>query len=104
MKQEDFNKVVDEVMAACSETLAPKGEEYSRNGDRLHNFKVAGLMQNISPEKALGGMMAKHLVSIMDIIDDPDGVQEKVLYEKTQDAINYLILLTALIRERRGWI
>lgn len=103
MKQEDFNKIVDETLAACCETLAPKGEEYSRCGDRLHNFKVAAALQGTTPERALWGMAVKHIVSIQDIIDDPNAVREETFYEKTQDLINYIILLTAMVRERRGW-
>ena len=57
-----------------------------------------------SPEKALVGMLAKHLVSILDIVDAiPKQIPTPALVEeKIGDAVNYLILLEALLKERIG--
>lgn len=80
-----------------------KDKEYSRNGDKFHNFKIAAAMDGITPERALRGMWLKHLISIKDIIDDLDiGIlpDQKILDEKITDNINYLLLLEGLIKER----
>lgn len=87
--------------------LGEKHKEYSRNSDKLHNFKrAAEIKGNITPETALVGMMMKHIVSILDIVDDLETHQEvpseKFLSEKIGDLINYLVLLEALITERKG--
>ena len=103
MKKTDFDKVVENRLEACKALLIPKGEEYSRNGDRLWNFKKAALVLGVSPEQALLGMDVKHRVSVMDMVEDvAEGKLplEKVLTEKINDSINYLLLLEALIRER----
>lgn len=98
-----FNNAVQERIAEYVLLMVPKGEEYSRKGDRLHNFKVAGRIDGITPEKALRGMDLKHRTSIADIIDD---IEEgklpslKVLAEKMNDSHVYLHLLEALIVER----
>lgn len=103
MNQEDFTKLVNNRFTVCGAILGGKSAEYSRNGDKLHNFKRAGKMLFCTPEHALIGMMAKHQISIMDIVDDIyDGLlpTDELLSEKIADNINYLLLLEALIRER----
>ena len=100
----DFERVVDERIAKCAETLDLKAGEYAANSDRLHNFKVAGALQGCSPERALLGMWAKHIVSVVDIVRDiEDGTlpTEQLIHEKLTDVINYAFLLEALIEERR---
>jgi len=103
MDQETFNKLVEDRFFICSHTLGQKSAEYSRNGDKLHNFKRAGAMLSCTPEEALLGMMSKHQISIIDIIMDiHHGIlpTDEKLSEKITDNINYLLLLEALIRER----
>lgn len=114
MKTEDFNKLVDHVIDnLVKKTLVKKGKEYQRGNDRLSNFKRAAAILKCTPEKALIGMWIKHAVSILDLVNDLEGVTESrvnILYlkslskkmwdEKIGDAINYLILLRALIEER----
>lgn len=103
MKLERFNNVVRNRVASCVALLVPKGEEYTRGGDRLHNFKRAGRVEDESPERALRGMDLKHRVSLMDIVDDLDkGIlpSQKTLDEKMDDSHNYLLLLEGLIVER----
>lgn len=115
MNIEDFEKLSRNRFDAClGLMLCQKNEEYSRNGDKLHNFKQAARIDNESPERALWGMMKKHLVSIQDIINDINYMyetidhdteiklpSEKILAEKIGDTINYIVLLEALITERR---
>jgi len=91
---------------ACLEVLEKKNVEYSRDEDKLHNFKRAAMMLQgprfgCEPEDALVGMWVKHITSIMDMVDDlPDLPTFSILREKITDAINYLVLLEALFVER----
>lgn len=103
MNHEEFNEIAKNRLDTCTEILIPKGLEYSRNGDRLHNFKTAGRIAGTTPERALLGMYLKHLVSIMDIIVDVEAGNiptKEILSEKITDSINYHLLLEALILER----
>jgi hypothetical protein len=103
MNTEDFNKVVDARIEKTKATLIKKAAEYSSDEDRLHNFKIAGRINGETPEKALWGMMAKHLVSVIDIIADSNRGKlpsASMRDEKLGDAINYLILLEALLIEK----
>lgn len=116
MKHEEFNKLLKEIIYRTTKTLASKSAEYASDSDKLHNFKRAGAMLGCSPEKALVGMATKHFISILDIVDEieykcgtnvrcfPSSDPEEfvgTLEEKIGDAINYLILLEALIKERK---
>ena len=101
MTAKTFEKVTLERIEACFATMGVKAEEYA-TGDRLHNFKVAAAVQGCTPIKALGGMMAKHTVSVYDLINAADSGKEIPLEmwdEKIGDSINYLLLLNALVRE-----
>ena len=99
----DFERVVEERIAKCAQTLDLKAGEYATS-DRLHNFKVAGALQGCTPERALLGMWAKHIVSVVDIVRDIENGMlptEHLIHEKLTDVINYAFLLEALIEERR---
>ncbi|UCE99925.1 MAG: hypothetical protein JSV82_02340 [Planctomycetota bacterium] len=100
MNNAEFEQIVVDRLEACKETLTQKNKEYSSATDRLHNFKVAARIDNETSEKALWGMYKKHLVSIMDLVEFPGDATPDLLNEKITDAINYHLLLEALLRER----
>lgn len=103
MNTERFNEVLKDTLDRCTATLCVKAHEYATD-DRLHNFKVAAEIQNCTPITALAGMMAKHTVSVYDLIQKQEenfAATSKALWnEKIGDSINYLILLTALVQEQ----
>jgi hypothetical protein len=104
MLNDQFEKIV---AAQCEDILnrcRAKGAEYTgKDTDRLGNFKrVAGLMR-CTPEKALAGLVAKHVVATYDFIDDLEKGQLRPMEqwdEKLGDIILYAILLKALLMER----
>lgn len=107
MRTEQFEEVINNRIETCKSVLCSKAEEYATD-DRLHNFKIAGELQKCTPVKALGGMMAKHTVSVYDLIEDyeqgktisqemwadsiDDAKQqiEEMLIEHWKDEIEYL--------------
>ncbi len=97
MNSETFNQILEETFERCRCIMEMKSDEYATH-DRLHNFKVASLIQMVSPRKALWGMANKHLVSIMDIVGGRP-TDRATLDEKINDMINYLVLLKALVIE-----
>lgn len=104
MLQAEFEQILEVRIAEIRRVLGLKASEYVRNDDRLSNFKRAAAMLQTSPEAALMGMLSKHLVSIMDMVDDISveiGHGKEMWNEKIGDAINYLVLLDALLQERR---
>jgi len=103
MNTEKFNELAQSVTKSCLALMIGKSDEYARDGDKLANFKKAGDMKGETPEKALWGMVAKHIIATQDFINDlDDGVVRPLTFwqEKTRDTINYHILLEALITER----
>ncbi len=105
MNNETFNSIVQSRLDACSKVLCRKAEEYASDSDRLHNFVVAGRMDNESPVRALWGMWKKHIVSIRDAIErmnsDPTYCPSpEWCAEKLGDNINYTLLLEGLIQDR----
>ena len=97
MKTERFDEIVKEQVNRSIDVLVAKAKEYATD-DRLHNFKTAAVLEHKTPVQALEGMMAKHTVSIYDMCDAGDRDIAK-WNEKITDSINYLLLLSALIRE-----
>lgn len=102
MTPEDFASIAVERLGYCQTLLISKGKEYSRNGDRLWNFKAAAAMKGCTPEEALMGMLLKHWVSIMDMVAEPGKVTVNMIDDKLSDNINYSLLLEGLFLERMG--
>lgn len=102
MTNQEFAKVVEGQFQQCENLLVRKGEEYDHSTeDRLHVFKVAAELEGITPMQALAGMMAKHTISVYDLI--ASNCDNLALWnEKITDHINYLLLLKALIKEDRN--
>jgi hypothetical protein len=107
MKTKDFDIVVNHRLEQCKKVLIEKAKEYAKgDDDRMHNFNRAAQITGESREKALFGFFLKHLVSVMDIIDDinndPKYIPNRALVEeKIGDAVNYLLLLEASIEDKR---
>lgn len=102
MNDKEFSNVLDDTILKSVSILKTKAGEYAK-GDRLHNFKVAAKLGNCTPEMALRGMMAKHIVSVWDLVKDTEegkSVSADLWDEKIIDSINYLILLRAIIIDR----
>jgi hypothetical protein len=98
-----FEEMLLNRLAKSKEVLGVKAREYVRDGDRLSNFKRSGEILRVSNERALLGCWVKHVTSIIDMIEDLDCERrwpESMWEEKIGDAINYLILLEALVKER----
>jgi hypothetical protein len=94
-----FNEVLDEQLERVNAILGAKAGEYANDKDRLHNFKASASLQNISPMEALRGKMAKHTISIYDMMGSGVAFSVEQWDEKITDHINYLILLRALVIE-----
>ncbi len=102
MKQDEFKLIVDNRLFKIEKILGAKADEYAR-GDRLSNFKKAAALLETTPEKALLGFVAKHIVALTDFVNDLDDGKIQSLErwdEKIGDICNYMVLLEALCIER----
>jgi hypothetical protein len=102
MVPEKFNEILEARLNEIRERLGSKAAEYARNNDRLSNFKKAANLMECGMPRAMLGTWSKHVVSITDfILDTEKGINHSDAdwNEKIGDAINYLILLEAIIKE-----
>ena len=99
--QQEVNAVFDEQVQLCADILQKKTKEYTGDDtDRLGAFKTAAALQHTTPERALAGMLAKHIVSLYDMCFDGDTDYDISTWnEKITDSLNYLFLLKAIIKE-----
>ena len=99
--QTEVNAVFDEQVKLCADTLQKKTKEYTGDDtDRLGAFKAAAALQHATPQRALAGMMAKHIISIYAMcFSDRKTFELAVWEEKITDSLNYLFLLKAVIKE-----
>jgi hypothetical protein len=82
----------------CRSVLVEKAREYATE-DRLHNFRVAAELQGITERAALAGMMAKHTVSVYDLLMAEACADIYTWEEKVGDHLNYLFLLMAIVQD-----
>lgn len=105
MTADEFDAILERRIGLIRSVLAIKAKEYATD-DRLHNFKRAGQILGCSDAQALLGMMAKHWVSVLDIVEQYSDPEQPLrinhtdaIDEKIGDSINYLILLEAVLKE-----
>lgn len=98
MNTPQFEAILESRLSSIKQVLGNKAKEYAI-GDRLYNFKRAAEISRTTPQKALAGMFMKHLVSVLDLVEGSLPPTEYMVNEKIGDAINYLILLEAVLKE-----
>lgn len=99
MDSKTFKDVLESTFSRVRNVLDSKAGEYASNDDRLKNFRKAAHLQKETLHQALGGMMAKHTVSIYDMIEENGEYTLDQWDEKIIDHINYLILLRAVVQD-----
>jgi hypothetical protein len=102
MDSKKFNEILKNRLRKIEETLSSKAVEYAK-GDRLYNFKRASNILQSTPQEALLGMMAKHIVSVLDLIEGTLNPSPEMIDEKIGDTINYLILLEAVLLDQNAY-
>ena len=103
MTTDELKVVFEEQAQRCREVLLQKGMEYTPDeADRFSSFKTAASLQNTSPANALLGMLSKHIVSLYDMsFVGTEQYAAEIWGEKITDALNYLFILSAIIKEEK---
>ena len=101
MTTKELEAVFEEQVERCREVLLNKGKEYTPDeADRFSSFKTAAGLQHTTQVQALLGMLAKHIVSLYDMsFVGTEKYDMAVWDEKITDAMNYLFILTAILKE-----
>lgn len=93
-----FPEIVEERIKKIQNTLTNKAKEYATNGQSFYNFDRAAEINRTSAKQALWGMATKHLVSVIDMVEQDKSFDEAYIDEKIGDMVNYLILLEGLLK------
>ena len=101
MTTKELEAVFEEQVQRCRKVLLIKGKEYTPDeADRFSSFKTAAGLQHTTQIQALLGMLAKHIVSLYDMsYVGTEKYDMAVWNEKITDAMNYLFILTAILKE-----
>lgn len=99
MTDHRFNVLLLDRVAKMQSVLGSKAKEYATGDDRLHNFKRSATEFGGTPAQNLWGFLKKHLTSVLDLVDGSKPVTKAMVDEKVGDAINYLVLLEAVLLE-----
>jgi len=103
MNQTEFNEFREVLNEHCTKILGIKKEEYATDGDRLRQFKIAGVLNDCHPVRALTGLMSKHETSIHDMsnaVNNGESYSADMWIEKIGDLRNYCDLLYALLIDK----
>jgi hypothetical protein len=103
MKPVEFDMLLQQRIDLMKSSLLTKGREYAMGDDRLSNFKRSGALLQRSQSQAVLAFLTKHITSIFDLVelrDAGENIPMTLFDEKIGDAINYLVLLEATLKER----
>ena len=104
MTYDKFMELLEERFNKTRETYSKKMNEYATDLDVFQSFKRGvGFSFHDTPEGVAWEYACKHFESIKTIISKiPDEIpSDELIDEKIGDAINYLIILEGLIKERK---
>ena len=104
MTYDKFMELLEERFNKTRETYSKKMNEYANDSDVFLSFKKGvGFSFQDTPEGVAWEYACKHFESIKTIISKiPDEIpSDELIDEKIGDAINYLIILEGLIKERK---
>ena len=105
MTRERFSEYMRTRFARCENTFDSKNKEYATADNFMRNFENGiGISTCHTPEAVAWNYATKHLESIRSIISDLDGgalePSPSLVTEKFGDAINYLIIIEAMLLHR----
>lgn len=103
MTPDIFESIVNTQVKHCTDLLLSKGQEYAPGVDRLAAFKKAAGLLDQTQAQAAFGMLAKHLVSVADMVQSGEHYSPERWDEKIGDSINYLLIIRAIIIEEDAY-
>lgn len=99
MNRNQFNQHVEQLLDGCKTILGTKGEDYSyADEDRLSNFKESAKEVGLTKYQVWYVYFNKGMSAIRRYVSKGKTESENI-HARIQDAVNYLILLDAMITE-----
>ena len=88
------------MLGADNRVYLGREEHYSYQDGQPGDVYQRQALQHCTPEQALAGMLAKHIVSLYDMCFDVGTHYDISTWdEKITDSLNYLFLLKAIVKE-----
>ena len=101
MIAKEFNELRDSIFNSCKELTEKKGKDYTKGDiDVLKNFKEGSECFGFRSEQVLAIFLKKHIDAIYNYIKTNGQSQSEPIEERIKDAINYLVFLQALIKDK----
>jgi hypothetical protein len=102
MNAEKFNELRKDILKRSIGIADSKTKDYTRgNVDVLKHFKDGGERFDVPPMKYLAFGMSKQLDAVMNYIKTGGEHESEPIEQRISDAINYMILLEALINDSK---
>ena len=103
MQEERFNQIIEAQVDMALALFRKKNDAYSGTQivDRLAGVKDVAAIRGVGKLEAISGMMAKHTMSIYNMMKSDQEFPIEVWNEKISDHINYLLLAAASLHEDR---
>ena len=105
MTGEAFESLLNRRIDAIRRTLGYKAREYGTEDERLHNFIEAAKFIRCHPVSTCLVELAKNLVCVVDMVKQVEAGNPPIWHaidEKLGNAVNFLILLEAILKNRDG--
>lgn len=104
MKKSEFEVYLRRRLRQLINKAIAKQKEYTRNNDAFHSFKRQASLRKHPAIDVLATDWSKHLVSLMDIVNDLETDKTKhisfdTILEKSGDNIIYSIIFEAMSKE-----
>lgn len=101
MIKERFQTLLREIHMRMVYLTDTKGEEYARSEDQLANFKRSAKDSGVRPEQVWLIFFNKHMDAIKSYVATGKVLSEEHIDGRIEDAILYLILLKAIVEDKR---
>jgi hypothetical protein len=98
MSQQNLIEEVVETFAVCSDIVRKKNSDYSNGGDPFKNFKMS-LQVGVDPARAILVRISDKISRISNLLDREAAVKDESIQDTLCDAINYLAILKAYIKD-----
>ena len=101
MKRNDLIKGVERTFKECLDKMKKKNHDYAGESDALKNFKLVDYLGIASTPQGILVRLCDKFSRIANIYQGGAQVDESV-DDTIKDAINYLVILKASLKEQRG--
>ncbi len=93
------NPDIDALLERCFEVFKSKGADYSRDADRLYNFRSVAKFTGLNMKQVWSVFYMKHVLAILAYVKG--GTESEPIEDRIVDAINYLCLFSLIVREAK---